>query len=122
MLPVYLSSCRIQLHITVKQHSQFTVCEQTSSESSVLQQQDIKTQLINLVIIVKNIVVQYLKQKKQDVFGDDNLLHFSLKTLCFTGIYPYENVCNTPRRLKLFHAYRITLFLLYCPILFSYIF
>ena len=42
---VYISSCSIQLDITVKQHNcQFSVCEQTSSVGSVLQQQEIKTQ------------------------------------------------------------------------------
>jgi len=42
---VYISSYSIQLDITVKQHNcQFSVCEQTSSVGSVLQQQEIKTQ------------------------------------------------------------------------------
>ena len=50
MLGKYKCSCSIQLDITVKQHNcQFSVCEQTSSVGSVLQQQEIKTQhLTNL--------------------------------------------------------------------------
>jgi hypothetical protein len=32
-----------------------------------------------------------------------------------------KKICNTPRKLKLYHAYQITLYVLYCPILFSQI-
>jgi hypothetical protein len=58
-------------------------------------------------------------EKKQDISCDKNLLYLSLKTLCFSGVFPYDKICNTPRRLKLYHAYQITLYILYCPILFS---
>jgi hypothetical protein len=64
-----------------------------------------------------NAVVQYLKEKKQDAICDDNLLNFNLKALCFAGLFPYEKICNTPRKLKLYHAYQITSYVLYCPIL-----
>jgi hypothetical protein len=42
--------------------------------------------------MVNSTVVQYLKEKKQDVSCDDNLLYFSLKALCFAGLFPYEKV------------------------------
>jgi hypothetical protein len=107
------------LQYSVTHHSQFRVCEQTSSESSVLQQQEIKTQHVTLLIMVNNTVVRNLKGKKQDVSCDENLLHFSLKALCFAGLFPYEKICNTPRKVKLYRGYQITLYFLYCPILFS---
>ena len=71
--------------------------------------------------MVNNVVVQYLKEQEQDVACDESLLHFSLKALCFAGLYPYEKICNTPSKLKLYHAYQITSCILYCPILFSQI-
>ena len=71
--------------------------------------------------MVNNIVVGYLKVQKQDVSGDECFLHLGLKTLCFAGFFPYEKICNTPSKLKLYHAYQITLYVLYCPILFSQI-
>jgi hypothetical protein len=49
--------------------------------------------------MVKNTVVQHLKGKNQDVSGDENLLHFSLHALCFAGLFSYEKICNTPRKL-----------------------
>jgi hypothetical protein len=48
-------------------------------------------------------------------------LQFGLKVLCFAGLFPYEKICNTPRTLKRYHAYQFTLYVLYCPILFSQI-
>jgi hypothetical protein len=69
--------------------------------------------------MVNNTVVRFVKEKKQDFPCDEGLLHFSLKALCFAGIFPYEKICNTPRKLKVYHAYQITLYVLYCPILFS---
>lgn len=69
--------------------------------------------------MVNNTVVRDLKEQKQDATCDENLMHFTLKLLCFAGFIPYEKICNTPRKLKLYHAYQITLYILYCPILFS---
>jgi len=69
--------------------------------------------------MVNNTVVKYLKKQKQDVSCDENVLHFSLKMLCLAGLFPYENICNTPRKLKLYHAYQISLYVLYSPIFFS---
>jgi hypothetical protein len=63
----------------------------------------------------------HLREKKQDVSGDENFLHFGLKTLCFAGLFPYEKICNSPRKLKLYRAYQISLYVLYCPILLSQI-
>jgi len=71
--------------------------------------------------MVNNTVVQYPKEQKQDVACDESLLDFDLKALCFAGIFPYEKICNTPRKLKLYRAYQITLYVLYCPILISQI-
>ena len=39
--------------------------------------------------------------------------------ICLAGVFPYEKICNTPSKLKLYHAYEITLYVLYCPVLFS---
>jgi len=69
--------------------------------------------------MVNNTAVRYFKEHKQDASCDENVLHFSLKMLCFAGIFPYEKICNTPSKLKLYRAYQITLYVLYCPILFS---
>jgi hypothetical protein len=69
--------------------------------------------------MVNNIVVRFVKEKKQDVSGDEGLLRLSLKALCLAGLFPYEKICNTPKKLKLYHAYQITLYILYCQILFS---
>ena len=69
--------------------------------------------------MVNNTVVRYLKKQKQDVSCDENILDFDLKVLCFAGFFPYEKICNTPSKLKLYHAYQITLYILYCPILIS---
>jgi len=69
--------------------------------------------------MVNNSVVRYFKKKKRDASCDENVLHFSLKMLCIAGVFSYENICNTPSKLKLYRAYQITLYVLYCPILFS---
>jgi len=71
--------------------------------------------------MVNNTVVQYPEEQKQDVACDESLLHLYLKALCFAGLFPYEKICNTPRKLKLYRAYQITLYVLYCPILISQI-
>jgi hypothetical protein len=71
--------------------------------------------------MVKYTVVQYLKEKKQDDSCEEGLLHFNLKLLCYAGFFLYEKNCKTPRKLKLYRAYQITLYVLYCPILFSQI-
>jgi hypothetical protein len=71
--------------------------------------------------MVKYTVVQYLIEKKQDVSSDESLQSFNLKALCFAGLFPYEKICNTPRKLKLYRAYQIALYALYYPILFSQI-
>jgi hypothetical protein len=69
--------------------------------------------------MVNNTAVQYYKEQKQDASCDENVLHFGLKMLCLAGLFPYEKICNTPKKLKLYHAYQITLYVLYFPILFS---
>jgi hypothetical protein len=69
--------------------------------------------------MVKNTVVQILKDKNQDVSSDENLQHFNLKILCFAGLFPYEKICNTPKKLKRYRAYQITFYVLCSPILFS---
>jgi hypothetical protein len=69
--------------------------------------------------MVNNTAVRYFKEQKQDASCDESLLHFSLKMLCLAGIFPYDKICNTPSKLKLFRAYQITLYVLYSPILFS---
>ena len=69
--------------------------------------------------MVNNNVVRYFKEQKQEASYDENVLHFSLKMICLAGVFPYEKICNTPRKLKLYHAYQITLYILYCPIFFS---
>jgi hypothetical protein len=71
--------------------------------------------------MVNNTVVQYLKEQEQDVSNDECFLHFGLKALCLAGLFPYDKICNTPSKLKLYRAYQITLYILYCPILFSQI-
>jgi hypothetical protein len=69
--------------------------------------------------MVNNTAVRYFKKQKQDASCDENLLHFSLKMLCLAGVFPYEKICNTPTKLKLYRAYQVTLYVLYCPIVFS---
>jgi len=71
--------------------------------------------------MVNNVVAQYLKKQKQGGKCDECFLHVGLKTLCIAGVFPYEKICNTPSKLKLYHAYQIILYILYCPILFSQI-
>jgi len=71
--------------------------------------------------MLNNVVARYLKEKKQDGKCDECFLHFGLKALCFAGLFPYEKICNTPSKLKLYRAYQITLYILYCPIFFSQI-
>jgi hypothetical protein len=69
--------------------------------------------------MVNNTAVRYIKEQKQDASCNENLLHFSLKMLCIAGVFPYEKICNTPKKVKLYRAYQITLYVLYYPILFS---
>jgi len=69
--------------------------------------------------MVNNTVVRYFKEHKEDASCDENVLHFSFKMLCLAGVFPYEKICNTPSKLKLYRAYQITLYVLYCPIIFS---
>jgi hypothetical protein len=86
----------------------------------VLWQQEIKKKTLKkFIIMVNNTVVQYLKERTQGASWDENVMHFNLKMLCFAGLFPYEKICNTPSKLKLYHAYQITLYILYSPILFS---
>jgi hypothetical protein len=68
--------------------------------------------------MVNNTVVLFVKEKKQDISVDEGLLHFNLKMLCFAGIFPYVKVCNTPMKIKLFRAYQISLYILFCPMFF----
>jgi hypothetical protein len=67
-----------------------------------------------------NAVLQDLKEQKQDTSFDKNLMHFNLKMVCFAGLFPYEKICNTPRKLQLYHAYQISLYILYFPIFLSH--
>jgi hypothetical protein len=69
--------------------------------------------------MVNNTFVRYFKEHKQDASCDENVLHFSLKMLCYAGLFPYEKICNTPSKLKLYRAYQITLYVLYFPIFLS---
>ena len=69
--------------------------------------------------MVNNTVARYLKKQRQDSSCDESVLHLSLKMLHFAGIFPYEKICNTPRKLKLYLAYQIALYVIYCPIFFS---
>jgi len=69
--------------------------------------------------MVNNSAVRYLKKQKQDASCDKNLLHFILKMLCLAGFVPHEKIGNTPSKLRLYRAYHITLYVLYCPIFFS---
>jgi hypothetical protein len=69
--------------------------------------------------MVNNTDVKYFKKQKQDVSCDENLLHFSLKMLCLAGVFPYEKICNTTSKLKLYRAYQIILYAQYTPIIFS---
>jgi hypothetical protein len=69
--------------------------------------------------MVNNTAVRYFIKHKQDASCDGNVLHFNLKMLCLAGVFPYEKICNTPSKLKLYRAYQITLYVLYCPILLS---
>jgi hypothetical protein len=69
--------------------------------------------------MVNNTVVRFVKEKKKEVYCNEGLLHLSLKILCLAGLFPYEKICNTPRNLKLYHAYQNTLYILYCQFLFS---
>jgi len=71
--------------------------------------------------MVNNTVVRYPKKQKQDVACDESLLDFDLKAICFAGFFPYKKICNTPWKLKLYRAYQITLYILYCPMLISQI-
>jgi hypothetical protein len=69
--------------------------------------------------MVNNTAVQYFKDQKKDASCDENILHLALKMICLAGLFPYEKICNTPSKLKLYRAYQITSYVLYCPILFS---
>ena len=71
--------------------------------------------------MVNNTAVRYFKEQKEDASCDENVLHFSLKMLCLDGLFPYDKICNTPSKLKLYRAYQTTLYILYCPLLFSQI-
>jgi hypothetical protein len=75
---------------------------------------------LNKFLVTENTDVKNVTEK-QDATCDEHLLNFDFKALCFAGLYPYEKICNTLRKLKLYRAYQITLYVLYCPILFSQI-
>jgi hypothetical protein len=61
--------------------------------------------------MVNNTAVRYFEEQKQNASCDENVLHFSLKVICLVGVFPYDKICNTPSKVKLFRAYQITL----CP-------
>jgi hypothetical protein len=50
--------------------------------------------------MVNNTVVRFVKEKKQDVSGDECLLHLSLKALCFAGLFLYEKNLQHTKEVK----------------------
>jgi hypothetical protein len=61
------------------------------------------------------------KEQKEDTSWTQNLMHEHFKALCFSGLFPYEAICNTPRKVKLFRLYQVGIYTLYIPLLFSQI-
>jgi hypothetical protein len=60
-------------------------------------------------------------EQKEDASWTQNLMHQYFKTLCAAGLLPYEEICNTPRKVKLYRVYQICIYVLYIPLLFSQI-
>jgi hypothetical protein len=60
-------------------------------------------------------------EQKEDVSWTQNLMHQHFKALCFSGLFPYEEICNTPRKVKLYRVYQVGIYVLYIPVLFSQI-
>jgi hypothetical protein len=60
-------------------------------------------------------------EQKEDISWTQNLMHVHFKALCFSGLFPYEEICNTPRKIKLFRLYQVGIYALYIPLLFSQI-
>lgn len=57
----------------------------------------------------------------EDSSWAQNLMHQHFKALCAAGFLPYEEICNTPRKVKLYRLYQIGIYVLYTPLLFSQI-
>jgi hypothetical protein len=60
-------------------------------------------------------------ERKEDVSWTQNLMHLHFKALCAAGFLPYEEICNTPRKVKLYRVYQIGIYVLYTLLLFSQI-
>jgi hypothetical protein len=58
-------------------------------------------------------------EPKENNSCENNLIILNLKVLCFAGMLPYEEICNTPRRLNLYRAYQIMMYIMYIPLLLS---
>jgi hypothetical protein len=59
------------------------------------------------------------EEQKGDAAWTQNLMHQHFKALCFAGLFPYEEICNTPRKAKLYRVYQFGIYLLYIPLLLS---
>ncbi|XP_033607049.1 uncharacterized protein LOC117282251 [Cryptotermes secundus] len=57
----------------------------------------------------------------EDSSWAQNLMHQQFKVLCAAGLLPYEEICNTPRMVKLYRVYQVGIYVLYTPLLFSQI-
>jgi hypothetical protein len=69
--------------------------------------------------MVRNSAIPHHNEQKQKTPCEDNLMSFNLKVLCFAGMLPYGKICNTPRKLKLYRAYQISMYIMYIPLLLS---
>lgn len=58
---------------------------------------------------------------KEDASWTQNLMHQHFKSLCAAGLLPYEEICNTPRKVQLYRVYQISINALYAALLFSQI-
>jgi hypothetical protein len=58
-------------------------------------------------------------EPKENTSCENNLMTLNLKVLCFAGMLPYEEICNTPRKLNLYRAYQIMMYIMYIPLLLS---
>jgi uncharacterized membrane protein YciS (DUF1049 family) len=72
--------------------------------------------------MVKNVAVSHHKEQEEDNSFQDHLMNFHLKVLCYAGMLPHEEICNTPRKIKLYRVYQITMYILYFPLLFSQVY
>jgi hypothetical protein len=60
-------------------------------------------------------------EQKEDASWTHNLMHLHFKSLCAAGLLPYEEICNTPRKIKLYRIYQVGIYVLYIPLLLSQI-